>query len=477
MELALSEGEDLSGTLRIPDEDLTDTVRCSVCSLGLAARASSPSWYIHACISGALHAICIRWRPKISMLARKRSGPLLASNFVDAVSRQAADFTIDVIAVTTLSASATEMGVLNALGTLAFLIFGIPIGVLVDRMPHVRTIFMSGLLRCGVLSTVVLAWSLEALTIPHVYGAAFVAGTASVFTETAQTAITPHIAGKDAVSSIISTMRSAESAIGLVVPAAAGTTIALIGAGPLLAIAAAFSVLAALIILKQNTAEIAESGEQKVVTNARNPNSFIRFFREAREGWATLKRTRVLWRLTVCALLMNFGLAVHSAIEVILVLRTLGLDESVLGLIVSSGALGGFAGSLIALPLTKIFSQRKVLQIAAWILPAAAMLTFIALIDLSRAVGWLLAGALCWGVLIVIFNILIAGLTAESIPTKFMGRVSASRRTLTMGIVPIGSIAGGLLGDLIAISVAVVAWISLTLIAAAVSTSALVREA
>lgn len=393
--------------------------------------------------------------------APTRGLPLLVSNAIDAASRQCSDLAIDVLAVVTLGATTIQTGLLNALGTAGFLILGIPIGVLIDRAPSVRTISIAGLARSGIFATVVLAWSLGSLTMWHVYAAAFAAGVAGVFTETAQTAITPRVAHTGGVPRLVSAMQTAESVIGLAVPAAAGAAMSAIGAGPLLAIAAALTATAALVVLRQRTRS---PGTTPVERDG--AGSLTGLFTEARDGWATLRGRRELWRLTLAALLVNFGLAVHSAIEVVLVLRTLALEEAVLGLIVSAGALGGLLGAVVALPLAGRFSHRTAVRGLAAGLPLAAGLTLVALLDPARATFWLAAGALGWGVFVVAFNILLAGLAADLTPERLLGRVAATRRTLTMGIVPAGSLVGGFVGDAAGIGAAVGIWVLLSALAA-----------
>lgn len=217
------------------------------------------------------------------------------------------------------------MGLLNALGTAPFLILGIPIGVYVDRSPTVRVIAGSGLVRSGLLATIVLAWHLDVLTIWHLYLVATTAGTATVVTQTAQTAITPRIASAEGTARLVASMQSAEALIGLLIPAGAGLMVAALGAPPVLAI-----------------------------------------------GTVVISLT---------ALVITLGLAMYSALEAVLIARTLGLGSAGLGAIVSAGALGGLA-----------------------------------------------AGAFAWGLVIVMYNVHSGAVTGRLTPPEAMGRVWAARR-------------------------------------------------
>lgn len=406
--------------------------------------------------------------------------PLIASNALDAAGRTTADLATDVLAVVVLGATAAQMGLLNALDTLAFLVLGIPIGVLVDRSPTVRLLLASGLVRAALLATLVLAWALDGLTLLHLYAVATLAGTAAVVVETTQTAIAPRAVGVSGVSRLVSRMQSAESVISLVVPALAGVLVALTGAGPTLAVAAALTALAALVVLRLRLAapdRTTGSADGTVTGNAGNEadaptTALARFLREGRLGWSTLRARRTLWRLTLGSMLINLGLAVHSAVEVVLVLRELELGPTVLGLLVSAGGVGGLLGSLVAVSIGDRLGVPRVLRGSVLLLAPVAGLTLTALLDLDRAVVWLLTGSFLWGVAIVTYNVLLAGIAAELTPTELMGRVSATRRTLTMGIVPVGGIAGGLLADEVGMVATITAWIVLNAIGAAVVATA-----
>lgn len=414
----------------------------------------------------------------------RRGRPLLISNSLDAAGRQGADLATDVLAVTVLGATATQMGLLNALGTLAFLILGIPVGVWVDRSPTVRLLLASGLVRAALLGSLVLAWWLEALTLFHLYAVAVLAGTAALVVETTQTAIVPRVVGAAGVSGLVSRLQSAESVISLVVPALAGLLVALTGAGPVLAVAAGLTAFAALAVLRLrvppseavDSARVANPGE--VANPSEDAGSdqplrgLRRFLHEAGEGWSTLRERPALWRLTLGSMLVNLGLAVHAAVEVVLVLRELGLGATVLGLLVSAGGVGGLLGSLIAVPLGDRLGVQRVLRACMLCLAPVAGLTLLALLDQDRATVWLLLGSFAWGVVMVAYNVLLAGLAAQLTPTELMGRVSSTRRTLTMGIVPLGGLAGGLLADQWGVATTISTWIVLNALGAAVVISA-----
>ncbi len=58
---------------------------------------------------------------------------LITSNASDAAARGLGDITIDLLFVSALGASAFQMGLLNTLGSLAFVFASVPAGHLVDK--------------------------------------------------------------------------------------------------------------------------------------------------------------------------------------------------------------------------------------------------------------------------------------------------------------------------------------------------------
>jgi MFS family permease len=411
----------------------------------------------------------------------RRARPLLLSNAIDAGSRHASDLATDVIAVAALGATATQMGLLNALGTTAFLVLGVPVGVLVDRSPTARTLLGSGLARAALLATLLLAWWLDGLTLAHLYAVALLAGVCSVVTETVQTAITPRLGGPQLVGTVVARMQSAETVLGLVAPAAAGALAAALGAGPLLAIAVAATVLSAVVVLFLRTdplvATHARATEDTTTSPARAGGALARLFAEAREGWTTLLRRPELFRVTLAVMLINLGLAVWSAIEVLVILRTLELGTEVLGLIVSAGALGGLVGSLVAVPLGSRVGSANLMRASMLALVPTAALVAVAVQVPARATAILLVHAALWGLFMVAYNVQLAGLVAEWTPTHLLGRVAATRRTLTMGVVPLGGILGGVVADCVGISSTLLLWCLLNAVGAALAVLAISAQA
>lgn len=100
------------------------------------------------------------------------------------------------IAISVLRASETQIGVLSALQTLAFLIVGLPAGAWVDGWRKRRVMIIAGLARIGALVSIPLAYVFATLTLTHLMIVAALLGLCTVFFDVAYQSYVPLIASR-----------------------------------------------------------------------------------------------------------------------------------------------------------------------------------------------------------------------------------------------------------------------------------------
>lgn len=100
------------------------------------------------------------------------------------------------IAISVLRASETQIGVLSALQTLAFLIVGLPAGAWVDGWRKRRVMIIAGLARIGALVSIPLAYVFATLTLTHLMIVAALLGLCTVFFDVAYQSYVPIIASR-----------------------------------------------------------------------------------------------------------------------------------------------------------------------------------------------------------------------------------------------------------------------------------------
>ena len=104
---------------------------------------------------------------------------------------------LPLVAILSLESSAFEVAVLGTLLFLPFIIFTIPAGVWVDRLPRRPILIAGDFGRVVLLATVPAAWAADVLTIWQLYVVAFGYGICTVFFDVAYQSYLPSLVTRD----------------------------------------------------------------------------------------------------------------------------------------------------------------------------------------------------------------------------------------------------------------------------------------
>lgn len=345
-------------------------------------------------------------------------------------------FAIPVFAVQSLHATEWEMGVLNAAEFAAFLAIGLPAGAWVDRMRKRHVLVATDLVRAAVLAVVVVAALTGAASVPLLVGAALVIGVCRLFFDVAHQSYVPGLVGLEHVVEGNSKLQATASVAQTVGPALGGVALRVISAPILLAVTVLTYALSAGWVSRIRQVE------EKPDKSARRG-----LWVEVREGLEFVVRQPLLRRMVACTAISNFAGNVGFAVFTIFVLRTLGLTEAVLGLVVSAGAVGGLLGALVAERVTRFVGEGRVIPLTAFLFaPAYAAIPLAGTLAAPPAVV-LVAGMALSSFIIVVYNIAQVSFRQRLCPPPLLGRMNASVRFVVWGVVPLGSLLGGWLGS------------------------------
>ncbi|ALG29540.1 hypothetical protein AOZ07_11485 [Glutamicibacter halophytocola] len=381
------------------------------------------------------------------------------SNAADAFFVQSFDPWTDIIAVSVLAASAWQIGLLNALTTASFMILGIPIGIFVDRYDGVR-VLKTALVTKVLLTSALLLMSVSGyLSISLLLVFATLMGIATVATETAQVSTVPSLSQNDSqIGRAIATIATWDRVATLAGPVAVAFGIVSIGANKVLLAVIGFSIVAmigAMFIRKPH--RVHRSAEPDSLKNAELPAKQS-FWTQAKDGWTVLVNDRQLAGMTWLSCFSNAGLALGGAVEAILVIQVLDLGIGFFGILGSIGALSGIAAAFLADQISKSVSVRKLYLWGGLGQVVSAAMPLIAFWVPSAAVGLLIVHTAVWGVILTVTNVSASIYAAVTVDQSLLGRIAALRRSLTMALVPIGSIVGGVLGSSFGIWLPLLLW-------------------
>jgi MFS family permease len=120
----------------------------------------------------------------------------------------------------------------------------------------------------------------------------------------------------------------------------------------------------------------------------------------------------------------------------------MGLTEPEFGLLNTSVAIGSVLGSLFATRLATLLGRAR--SLALGVALTTLMLATPAVTTSPWAIGavWALAGA---G--IALWNVIVVSLRQQITPDELLGRMNSCYRLLAWGMIPVGSLVGGLLAE------------------------------
>jgi Na+/melibiose symporter-like transporter len=329
---------------------------------------------------------------------------------------------------------------LTAVNMLPWLLLALPAGAITDRHDKRAILLASNLVRaCALLAAYLAYLGHGALSVLYVL--AFVLGVAETFAETAAPAVLPSIVGPDAlgranarlsVPQIIFNEMAGPPVAGLLI--GIGATVALATGGSLYAVAAIL-----LIGLSAVGPAAGERGRRSI-------------WHDISGGLAYVAGHRVLSRTIAASAL--YGL-VYSATFSLLVLfsyRTLHLNATGYGLLLSVGSVGSLLGSFLAARLMHALGPVVLLR---WSL----VLSGLAYVGLGMSRFGVLAAAVifCNGVFTMCWNIPVVSLRQSLTSPGLQGRVTSLARLCAWGSMPLGALAGGVLGRLVSVPVVFVA--------------------
>ncbi|WP_228255267.1 MFS transporter [Ornithinimicrobium avium] len=339
-------------------------------------------------------------------------------------------FALPLLAVQLLHADAFEMGVLAMLESLAFLLISLPAGAWVDRWRKKRVIVAGDLLRAALLVTIPAAWLLDVLTMGQLFVVAFAVGCITVFFDVANQSYLPEIVEGEQISEGNGKLQASQQTAHVAGPAAAAALVRLVGS-PLTILATAVCMALSSLFVSR-----IRHREQRPDPAARRP-----LVEEIKEGLAFVLRHPLLRRIVACTGTSNLASSAVFALFVLYVVRTLGLSETTLGLVLSLGAVGGLLGAVSSDRFGRLVGEGRAIPLSA-LLGGLTMLA-IPLASVLPAVPTLLVGnfLLSWSV--VVYNIAQVSFRQRLCPKPLLGRMNASIRFLVWGPMPIGALLGG----------------------------------
>lgn len=355
---------------------------------------------------------------------------LLVSQGVSAVG-DAVSFTALPLLVLALTGSGLAMGVVGALQTLPDLFFGMVAGALADRSDRKRMMFGADLGRAVLTALIPLSVVLHGPTMAIILLVAAPLSTLRSLFLAGYTASVPALVGRPQLARANAIFETVYSSGYIVGPAIAGLLATVIGPGPTLGIDAvsfAASSLGLFLVQRPLRAPV-DRPPSRIVDDIREGVHFIL-------GHPILRSAILLWGLSA------ISTAPIVAALAFRVTRDLALAPTILGLVLTAYGVGTVAGALGVTRLGRRRSVGPVLLIGQF--ASGVAILGMALVNAVPVMIGLavVAGASQSTVLVTYIT-----LRAAYSPDHLLGRVGSTARVVSLGMQPLGMLAGGVLID------------------------------
>lgn len=354
----------------------------------------------------------------------------LASHIADGVLATAAP-----LLAATLTQDPVLIAGLSALVMLPWLLFGIPIGGLLDRVD--RRLALAGASAAKLLAAagVSLAIATGSMSIWVLYVAAFVIGTAEVFSDTAAQAMIPKLLNANQLERGNSKLSVAQTVLQNFVGAPLGGVLYAAAIWiPFAVNSAGFAIAAALILFIPAKVR----ADWNRATKAEERKEQGKFWADIRFGIAYLYNDKPLLRLVVTTASVGFFFSAATSTQVLYLLKVQHVPEALFGVILTIDGIAGLFGALHTPWWSAKLGRGRAL---AWSIVIAPLAIFLS--GLAPNIAVFMAMFMVHMYVISLWNILLMSTYHSLIPNHLFGRIHGTRRTLVWGMMPIGSMLGG----------------------------------
>ncbi|WP_248150145.1 MFS transporter [Microbacterium aoyamense] len=360
------------------------------------------------------------------------------SNLADGLGRTA----VPLIA-TTLTRDPLAIAAIGALAFLPWLVFGLPAGMIVDRLDRRWIMAIANTLRGGTAAVLAVLTVTGSLTIWWLFAGVLVFGFGETLFDNATNAIVPALVERRSLDRANGFMQAAQVTIdSFIATPIAGVLFAVSLALPLWVGAAGYAIPIALALLLPLTAarafakDATTQGESAAAQAEPMPAASTV---SAREAVSYLWNHRFLRSMVIFTSIIGCAFSFAQAPTILYFLDELDVAPAAIGVVTAGIGLGALVGSLTAARLVARFGRGAVML-------AANLLAGVSLFGVWAAPE-LVTGIIAYALMafaVSTWNVPWGALRQAIVPGRIFGRVLGIIRTFTWGLFPFATLLGGL---------------------------------
>ncbi len=344
------------------------------------------------------------------------------------------------VAIETLHAGPIEIAALRSLDLVAALLVGFVAGAWVDRLRRRPVMIWSDLGRAALLGSIPVAAIGGWLTLPHVFIVSSLAAVFTTFFDVADKAYLPAVVGRSDLVRANGALAATSSAVEFLAFGAAGFLVKLLTAPIAIAIDACSFLVSALLLggIRRPEAAPPPAADRAPV------------LAEIREGMRLVADDPILRGLLWGTMGLAAMWGVFGATFLLFANGELDLDPATIGVVAALGGFGSLMGALLAERSARRFGLGH-LVVGSLLLAALGNL----LIPLAPAglplvaVAFLVGQQLIGDTAVTVFDVTEVSIRQARVQDRHLGRVNATVRVVMVLAQLLGTVAGGILAEVI----------------------------
>ena len=353
---------------------------------------------------------------------------------------------LPLVAVLTLGADASQMGLLTAVGLLPHLLFSLPAGVWLDRIRSRRRLMIGADLgRAALIGSVPVAYATGSLSMSQLYVVGFMTGSLSVVFDLSWNTLFVTVTRRERYVEAMALLNGSRSLASVGGPTIGGLLVQAFGA-PLAMLADAFSYLGSVFFLR-----MIQSPEPPIETEEGST-------RERLLAGLTFAVGDHLMRPTLLSVAtVNLFTFASSALFILYATTLLGVSPGLLGLALGIGAVGAVIGAIFATRIGRRIGMGPAYALGLIIFPVSLLLIPIAGPEMSMPVilALLFGSEFGAGFGVMVLDINIGAIITARTPDRIRARAGGAFRFINYGVRPIGALLGGVLGTALGVREAI----------------------
>jgi MFS family permease len=353
---------------------------------------------------------------------------------------------LPLVAVLTLGADASQMGLLTAVGLFPHLLFSLPAGVWLDRVRARRPLMIwADLARAALIASIPIGYVTGVLTMPQLYVVGFLTGSLAVIFDLSWNTLFVSVTTRDRYVEAMALLNGSRSLASVAGPTIGGLLVQILGA-PLAMAADSLSYIGSVTFLRRIRAPEPPIDPE--------PGSVRE---QVAAGLRFVLGDGIMRPTLLSVATINFFTFASSALFVLYATTLLGVSPGALGLALGTGAVGSVIGALVATRIGRRIGLGPAYALGCVIFPVSLLLIPLAAPEMPMPLilALLFASEFGAGLGVMILDINVGAIIYARTPDRIRARAGGAFRFVNYGVRPLGALLGGFLGDALGVREAI----------------------